>query len=58
MTMIEMQNVLGNILSQINSNVSGSERKKILENAEYVAKIAKQMVNNSQSVRTLPAFMG
>jgi len=51
MTMMEMQGILGEMLSKINDpNSTDRERKKILENAEYTAKIAKQMVNNADIV--------
>jgi hypothetical protein len=51
MDLLELQNILGNAILEITNNKkSDEEHKKSLTNAEYIAKIAKQMINNADIV--------
>lgn len=50
MTMIEMQAILGNVLDQLMKEGNNRYKKEVYERAEFVAKIAKQMVNNADVV--------
>lgn len=51
MTLIELQDVLGKQIEAIvNNKATPIEHKKALENAEYIAKIAKQMINSADVV--------
>ena len=50
MTMIEMQTILGNVLDQLMKEGNDRYKKEVHERAEFVAKIAKQMVNNADVV--------
>lgn len=48
MTMIQLQDVLAEQLLAIRkTGMSDSERSRELENAEFTAKLAKQMINNA-----------
>ena len=48
LTMVELQDVLAEQLLAIRrTDLDGSERVRELENAEYTAKLAKQMINNA-----------
>lgn len=50
MTMKEVQAILGNVLNQLMKEGNDRYRKEVHERAEFVAKIAKQMVNNADVV--------
>lgn len=50
MTMKELQAILGNVLNQLMKEGNDRYRKEVQERAEFVAKIAKQMVNNADVV--------
>lgn len=51
MNLLELQDILGNtILEVTDKNKSDEEHKVSLTNAEYIAKIAKQMINNADIV--------
>ena len=50
MTMKEVQTILGNVLEQLMKEGNDRYRKEVHERAEFVAKIAKQMVNNADVV--------
>ena len=51
MTMIELQDVLADVLSDVvDKNKSAAEHKKAVEIAEYTAKISKQMINNADII--------
>lgn len=51
MNLLELQNILGNTISEItNKSRSKEEHKEILDNAEYIAKISKQMINNADII--------
>ncbi|MBU5669554.1 hypothetical protein KQI68_06835 [Peptoniphilus sp. MSJ-1] len=51
MNLLELQDILGNtILEVTDKNKSDEEHKISLTNAEYIAKIAKQMINNADIV--------
>lgn len=51
MNLLELQDILGNtILEVTDTNKSDEEHKTSLTNAEYIAKIAKQMINNADIV--------
>lgn len=51
MNLLELQNILGNTILELTDNKrSEEEHKKSLTNAEYIAKIAKQMINNADIV--------
>lgn len=51
MDLLELQNVLGSYISNIdNENLSESERKNITERADVIARLAKQMINNADVV--------
>lgn len=50
MTMIQMQAILGNVLEQLMKEGNDRYKKEIHERAEFVAKIAKQMVNNADVI--------
>lgn len=48
MTMLELQDVLAEQLMAIRrTDLGDSERARELENAEFTAKLAKQMINNA-----------
>jgi len=48
MTLIELQDILGKQIEKIvDDKATSIEHKRALENAEYIAKIAKQMINNA-----------
>lgn len=48
LTMVELQDVLAEqLLSIRRTDLTDSERSRELENAEYTAKLAKQMINNA-----------
>lgn len=48
MTMIQLQDVLAEQLLAIRkTGMNDSERSRELENAEFTAKLAKQMINNA-----------
>ena len=51
MTMLELQDILGKSIEEI-INTDGNTRKhsEALQNAEYIAKLSKQMVNNADVV--------
>ena len=50
MTMKELQAILGNVINQLMKEGNDRYRKEVYERAEFVAKIAKQMVNNADVV--------
>ena len=50
MTMKELQAILGNVINQFMKEGNDRYRKEVYERAEFVAKIAKQMVNNADVV--------
>lgn len=50
MTMMEVQAILGNVMNQLMSEGNDHYKKEVHERAEFVAKIAKQMVNNADIV--------
>lgn len=51
MNLLELQNVLGKSISDItDASKTDDEHKFIITNAEYIAKIAKQMINNADIV--------
>lgn len=48
MTLVELQKVLGEQINIVRcENFSPEEKKDVYEQTEYVAKIAKQMINNA-----------
>lgn len=48
MTLIELQNVLGQGIEKIIQTENDEEEHKVaMANAEFVAKLAKQMINNA-----------
>ena len=50
MTMMEVQAILGNVMNQLMSEGNDRYKKEVHERAEFIAKIAKQMVNNADIV--------
>lgn len=51
MTLIELQKVLGEQIEKIvDEKASNLAHRKALEDAEYIAKIAKQMINGADVV--------
>ena len=51
MNLLELQDILGNTISEIRDNEkTEEEHKKALSNAEYIAKISKQMINNADII--------
>lgn len=51
MKLIELQEILGQGIKDItNKESSPREHEKALENAEYIAKLAKQMINNADVI--------
>lgn len=51
MTLLELQNILGATISKItDESLSKREHDESLTNAEYIAKIAKQMINNADII--------
>lgn len=58
MTMIEMQAVLGNVLDQLMKEGNDRYKKEVHERAEFVAKIAKQMVNNADVILRADKLVG
>ena len=50
MTMTEVQAILGEVLDQLMKDGNDRYKKEVHERAEFVAKIAKQMVNNADVV--------
>lgn len=51
MNLLELQDILGNTISEIRDNDKTEEEyKKALSNAEYIAKISKQMINNADII--------
>lgn len=50
-TLMELQEILGNSLdSLVNSDMEGRTRDFAITNAEHVAKLAKQMINNADVI--------
>ena len=51
MTLLELHNTLCKVISDITDETkTPKEHQKILENAEYVAKICKQAINNADII--------
>lgn len=51
MTLIELQYHLGrNLSSLMDENMDGLKKKDVFERADFVAKIAKQMINNADVI--------
>ena len=51
MNLIELQDVLGKSIKKItDNNFNFEEKEEVLKEAEYVAKIAKQMINNADII--------
>ena len=50
MTLVELQDVLGDCISQMRSDMSDEERVKAIEQCEVVARLAKQMINNADVI--------
>lgn len=51
MNLLKLQEILGSIITDItDTRKSEEEHKQVLMNAEYTAKIAKQMINNADIV--------
>lgn len=51
MTLVELQNVLGDCINQIREdNLSNEERQQRHEQCEVVARLAKQMINNADVI--------
>lgn len=51
MTMIELQNILSKVLeSVVDESVTKEDHQKAVVNAEYTAKLAKQMINNADII--------
>lgn len=50
MTMVEVQAILGNVMNQLMAEGNDRYKKEVHERAEFIAKIAKQMVNNADIV--------
>lgn len=51
MNLLELQDILGNTITEIiDDNKTEEEHKKSLSNAEYIAKISKQMINNADII--------
>lgn len=51
MTLVELQNVLGECIKQVRDDtVSDEERTKRHEQCEVVARLAKQMINNADVI--------
>lgn len=51
MTMLELQNILSKVLeSVVDESVTNEEHQKAIVNAEYTAKLAKQMINNADII--------
>ena len=51
MTMLELQNVLSEVLTNLVDNTrSPIQHQKDLQTAEYTAKISKQMINNADVI--------
>ena len=50
MTLIELQNILGGSIDKLVNANSIRERAEAKENAEYITKVAKQMVNNADVI--------
>lgn len=51
MTLVELQNILGDCINEIrNNNLSNEERQQATEQCEVVARLAKQMINNADVI--------
>lgn len=50
MTILELQNILGETINEIRSAQDEEESRKVRLKAEFIAKIAKQMVNAADVV--------
>ena len=51
MTLLELQNIMGEHIKKIDSDdMSQEERKEEKEKAEVIARLAKQMINNADVV--------
>ena len=51
MTMMELQDILAKVLNSVtDDSVSEADHQKAIINAEYTAKIAKQMINNADII--------
>ena len=50
MTHIELQKILGDTIKSITDSKNNAERTKAYQDAEHIAKIAKQMINNADVV--------
>ena len=51
MTMMELQDILAKVLNSVtDDSVSETDHQKAIINAEYTAKIAKQMINNADII--------
>lgn len=51
MNLLELQKILGEAVKEITKKEkTEEEHKKDLENAEYIAKISKQMINNADVI--------
>ena len=51
MTMLKLQDVLSKVLESIvDESVTNEDHQKAVVNAEYTAKLAKQMINNADII--------
>lgn len=60
MTLIELQNILGEQLKEINEKkyVDASEHKRQMERTAAVSSIAKQMINNADIILRMDKLVG
>lgn len=50
MTLLELQDVLGECINSIRSDMTGEERQAEMEKCDMVARMAKQMINNADVI--------
>lgn len=58
MTILELQNILGETINEIRSAQDEEESRKVRLKAEFIAKIAKQMVNAADVVLRTDKMVG
>lgn len=50
MSMIDLQNILGECIEQVMKDGNDRYRKEVFDRAEHIARLAKQMVNNADVI--------
>ena len=50
MTLLELQDILGECINSIRSDMTNEERQNEMEKCDMVARMAKQMINNADVI--------